>query len=313
MGADARKPYSLLREVLAAGLGCAVVDALFNPLEVLKVRLQNGRTSCSSVPTVQATRSILFKEVQLIVSNDGVLGLWKPGLLPTVLRGLLYVGFRIGFYPTAKSLTPTLFGSDIVPLESFSNKLLSGSICGAVGSLMFTPLDVIRIRFQANPAAYPSTLAAFSQITHSEGIVRGLWAGVSVNVLRAAMLSGTQLGVYDQLKTTVLHSSITVDYQYLVDGPVLHMCASLTSGSIAQCVIMPVDAMKTKLMLSATNSSDEQVQRRLLIAAKDIYTANGVRGFYRGLVPALMRQGPSMLIQMPLIEQLRKLFGLEYL
>jgi solute carrier family 25 uncoupling protein 8/9 len=34
---------------------------------------------------------------------------------------------------------------------------------------------------------------------------------------------------------------------------------------------------------------------------------------YRGYLPALARQGPVMVVQMPLVEQLRVLVGLDYL
>jgi len=38
----------------------------------------------------------------------------------------------------------------------------------------------------------------------------------------------------------------------------------------------------------------------------------GARALYRGLLPALARQGPVMLIQLPLTEQIRALLGLGF-
>jgi len=38
----------------------------------------------------------------------------------------------------------------------------------------------------------------------------------------------------------------------------------------------------------------------------------GLIALYKGFVPALARQGPVMVIQMPIVEQLRRLVGLDY-
>ena len=38
----------------------------------------------------------------------------------------------------------------------------------------------------------------------------------------------------------------------------------------------------------------------------------GVRALYRGLLPALARQGPVMLVQLPLTEQIRVHLGLGF-
>jgi solute carrier family 25 uncoupling protein 8/9 len=39
---------------------------------------------------------------------------------------------------------------------------------------------------------------------------------------------------------------------------------------------------------------------------------SGPLGLYRGYWPAMARQGPVMVIQMPIVEQFRKAMGLEY-
>jgi hypothetical protein len=282
----------VFREVAVAGVGCAAVDGFFNPLEVLKVRLQ---ARLSADPSM---RSNILHEVKLVCKSDGAFGLWSAGLVPTMLRGLLYVGFRIGMYPTVKELC----GHAKDAPEPFRVKLFAGAVCGGVGSAIFCPLDVVRIRMQANRRKYDSTWSALRSIYSADGIA-GLWRGMPVNATRAALLSGTQLSVYDQTKTYLRDSTVTGRAQ---EGPLLHMFASFVSGSLAQLVIMPVDAMKTHIMLSAgaAGNSDSRgtaatqpASLSMRAAAQRLYAAGGVPGFYRGLLPALMRQGPSMLIQ----------------
>lgn len=336
---DAERQWYVAREVLAAGCGCVIVDSLFNPLEVLKVRLQRSSGSSNvdvsnSSSTNRGFRSLvqqsrLLREARLLIAERGsVLGLWTPGLFPTQLRGFFYVGVRIGLYPTAKSIVP-------IPPDEFLNKLIAGALCGALGSTLFTPLDVVRIRLQSNAAQYPSTWSAFAEIYRSEGVSSGLWRGATANVLRATILSGTQLACYDQLKgwLRALRSHLTGRVSD-EEGLLLHAAASFCSGTIAQVVAMPADALKTAVMLPANANASAVTttsggagggrgsiscggggsgSRRLLVAAQYIHRRGGWRGFYGGMLPALMRQGPCILVQMPVIEQLRRLFGLQFI
>lgn len=80
-------------EVLASGLGAAVTDTLFNPLEMLKVRVQTSETTAPS-----AARAVYAK--------GGLWLLWSPGLQATWVRSFCVTGLRVGLYPTVKAITP---------------------------------------------------------------------------------------------------------------------------------------------------------------------------------------------------------------
>ena len=46
---------------------------------------------------------------------------------------------------------------------------------------------------------------------------------------------------------------------------------------------------------------------------RPLLSPEGLRGFYRGFVPAVARQCPVIVVQMPLIEQLRRFAGLDHI
>ena len=304
----------MAKEVMAAGIGCAIADSLFNPLEIVKVRLQvNGGNGS----VISASR--IKDEIFAIIRTEGISDLWTPGLLPTFLRGLLYAGSRIGMYPTVRNLIDDNVTStatkvnDVTKRDShFMTKLLAGAICGAVGSFIFSPLDLIRINFQRNPKAYPSTRLAFYQIYKNDGF-RGLWSGSSATVLRATLLSGCQLSIYDQIKNFASTVDGGAEHRgigsWLDEGPILHASASILSGVIAQAIIMPVDTLKTKMMVKGreiafdpnkicvSSAIGNPSALSLLSASSMILREGGIAGFYRGFAPALLRQGPCILLQ----------------
>jgi solute carrier family 25 uncoupling protein 8/9 len=146
-----------------------------------------------------------------------------------------------------------------------------------------------------------SSLAVFSPC-------RALWRGASPSVLRASLLSGSQLASYDTCKRFLRrYDAVFLD----ADGKeslTLHLLASLFSGFCGQTVAMPADAARTLIM---ARGSLHEGQHPLQILRRAFRHEGGIRIFYRGYFPALLRQGPVMLVQMPLVERFRLFVGLE--
>ena len=270
-------------EVFAAGCGCAVADCTFHPLETFKVRQQ-----ASPRPLVDIAREAR--------AEAGVLrGWWRPAFAPTLCRAFTYTGFRIGAYPSARDAFSDRGLPDLLV------RIGAGASTGFVGALVFNPLDLLRVRLQLAPSRYPTwnVVAGLRAIAADGGGVAGLWRGWPVSVARASLLSGSQLATYDTAKRSFK------ERLGFAEGPPLHVCCSLLSGFVAQLVIQPVDTVKTLVMDS---SSAESSPARFARLARE----RGVLALYRGLLPALMRQGPVMLVQLPLTEQIRRVFGLGY-
>ena len=139
------------REWFAASCGCTIADTIFNPLEVLKVRKQIAMSASSA-----GTSATSIGLARSAIAEKGIArGLWLPGLEATAYRAFSYTGFRIGLYPTVRNamVESGTFGD----ADSVACRIAAGATTGAVGSAIFNPIDVVRIRMQgASP--YPSTL-----------------------------------------------------------------------------------------------------------------------------------------------------------
>jgi len=280
---------SVVLEWAAAGVGCALADTMFNPLEVLKVRAQQSASGASAAALASAA-----------MRRDGFVGgLFVPGLAATWMRGLSYTGFRIGLYPSARDAAARVAGGD-----GFETKLFAGALTGGVGAAVFNPIDVVRVRMQSSERAHRSTLSAFGEVARAEGVRTGLWRGAGASTARAMTLSGSQLATYDASKRWFLATGYFTE-----DAPPLHFASSFVSGVVAQTVAHPFDTLKT-LVMSRTTTPGER--RGTVIIARDLIAAHGVRGLYRGFFAAASRQGPVMVVQMPIVEALRKCLGLEY-
>jgi hypothetical protein len=271
----------LLLEFLAGGLANAVTSALLNPLDIAKTRMQTAPAALS----LRGTLSALHAE-------GGLRAVFLPGMAASVIREMIYSGAKAGLYVPLRGH----FGG-----ESPAAKVAAALCTGTLGSLLANPIDVVKIRLMADARRYPSTAAAIPIIFRAEGLA-GFYRGLAPSTLRGACVSAGELATYDVAKGLLREALFSGR-----DGVALHVAASLVTGCVAACVAAPFDLIKARAMSSARPEGIASVLRQL--AREGALPL----GLFRGLVPAYLRLGPHALIAFPIFEQLRRLFGLEYL
>ena len=84
----------------------------------------------------------------------------------------------------------------------------------------------------------------------------------------------------------------------------VHVGASLIAGLVSTTVAAPFDVLKTRGMHATTFVSP----RKLLV---DAVRTEGPGVLMRGWVPAYCRLGPHAMICFPIMEQMRKLLGMD--
>ena len=300
---------AVTREIAAGSLAAGFTATLFSPLECVKTRLQVQ--DLPGWPRVY-TRGLLATLSQ-VAREDGMLLLWSHGFVGFVGRDLLYSGLRIGLYPTVRAKLTKTSADD----ASLPAKIAAGACTGALGAAIANPLDVMRVRMSCefgvggsggvlttgmragHAPRWRSSLHCLVDCYQREGVVHGLWRGVGATVARAALLSSGQLASYDHSKRMLLRSGLADDHR-------LHAVCAIISGLVATTVCNPADVMKSALMSAAKEGA---AKPSALAIARSIVSTQGVRGFWRGWTAAYARAGPAFFIQMPIVEELRRRFG----
>lgn len=258
--------FSLQRlslEWLSAAVANGFASAVLNPMDVSKTRMQAelSKSKGNHRHGLAATLRILYNE-------NGIIGLWKPGLNASLARELLYSGPRAGFYVPLRNHIYTRIGFEselpskvlaalttgIIFFEShhFINKI----ILGTFGAIVANPVDVAKIRLMVNPTLYPTVTSAVSSLYRAEGF-KGLYRGLLPSTLRGevflflsmrqlvlfcvgAFIAVGELATYDQSKTLVKQ------YFNVSEGFWLHTICSLITGLVATTVAAPFDLLKTR-------------------------------------------------------------------
>eukprot|EP01040_Poterioochromonas_malhamensis_P002843 gene2843-3027_t len=293
---DNSADFSLQRlslEWLSAAVANGFASAVLNPMDVSKTRMQAelSKSKGNHPHGLAATLRILYNE-------NGIIGLWKPGLNASLARELLYSGPRAGFYVPLRNHIYAKIGFE----SELPSKVLAALTTGTFGAIVANPVDVAKIRLMVNPTLYPTVTSAVSSIYRAEGF-KGLYRGLLPSTLRGAFIAVGELATYDQSKTLVKQ------YFNVSEGFGLHTICSLITGLVATTVAAPFDLLKTRAM----NATLKNEERKMLNMIRVVLKEEGLMIFFRGWLPAYLRLGPHALICFPVFEQLRRLLGLEYI
>lgn len=156
-------------------------------------------------------------------------------------------------------------------------------LAGACGAAVGSPADLILVRMQADGRLpvekrvynYTSVFNGLARVVKNESVL-DLWRGSGPTVIRAMLVTASQLSVYDVLKTAVVGGG------YLKDGTPAHLACSFVAGFVAAVATNPVDVVKTRLMNQSKASSGAGVYYNgMLHCFGATLKSEGVAGLYK--------------------------------
>jgi hypothetical protein len=283
--------------VVASCVTGAAVIAITNPLDCLKQRWQLNR-SPHSFPSF----------VSDILRCEGLIrGLWVHGLATNCLACTISVGCRIGLYPVLRdALSPAGF---VTPGAMFASGLAGGAL-GYVASAPFFYASrvaqaesgllsggVLATGARAGSAPSANGTSGIGMLRHllgKEGFF-GLWRASHVLVARGALMSSTQLGVYDASKRGLISRGFE-------DGTAVHIMASAAASIAMTTAIAPLDVVLT------TYQAGPFVGRPYaspLACAASLVAEGGAAALMRGWLPLWGRFLPTSFLTFVIYEQLR--------
>ncbi|CAO3591609.1 unnamed protein product [Absidia cylindrospora] len=147
-----------------------------------------------------------------------------------------------------------------------------------------TPLDLVKCRSQVKPDLYKSMFDGWRTILKTEGFW-GLWVGVGPTLLGYSMQGAGKYGLYEYFKYSYGHmlgEENAYTYRTLVA-----LAASGSAELIADCFLCPMESIKVRMQTTYPAYATNSIQ-----GFNKLKTTEGLRGFYKGLVPLWSRQIP---------------------
>lgn len=196
-----------------AGSGAGVTAVMLTyPLDTIRARLAFQVTGEHRYSGIAHAAASIFRE------EGGLRALYK-GLVPTLCGMVPYAGFSFYCFEMLKyfcikyipqftcSPCPRNTGGLVLALPA---KLLCGGLAGAVAQSFSYPMDVTRRRMQLammSPDTYKfgrmGMMQTLYHIYQENGIIKGLYRGMSINYLRAIPMVAVSFSTYELLKQSL--------------------------------------------------------------------------------------------------------------
>ncbi|XP_034439399.1 mitochondrial coenzyme A transporter SLC25A42-like [Hippoglossus hippoglossus] len=172
---------------LAGSLAGTTAAMLTYPLDMVRARM--------AVTAKEMYCNIMHVFVR-ISQEEGVKTLYR-GFTPTILGVIPYAGITFFTYETLKKLhTERTKRSQPYSYE----RLAFGACAGLIGQSASYPLDVVRRRMQTagvTGSSYGTILGTMRAIVTQEGVIRGLYKGLSMNWLKGPIAVGISFTTFD--------------------------------------------------------------------------------------------------------------------
>lgn len=277
----------VLAAFLAGGVAGAVSRTVVSPLERLKILFQ-----------IQSAGRMEYK----LPVGQGLMKMWRDEGWRGFMRGnganciriIPYSAVQFSSYNFYKKFAGIQQG---VPTAPWKN-LLCGGLAG-ITSVTFTyPLDLVRTRLSVQTADFsglseaekknmPGMWKIMVNVYKTEGGILALYGGYIPTVAGVAPYVGLNFMTYEWLRQylTPEGDKNPSNWRKLLAGAV--------SGAIAQTCTYPLDVLRRRFQINKMKSMGYKY-KGIFDAIRIIASQEGFRGFYKGIVPNLLKVAPSM-------------------
>ena len=184
----------------------------------------------------------------------------------------------------------------------YAHAMLAGGLGGTMGDMLMHSMDTVKTRQQGDPnlpPRYTSMGTTYLTILRQEGVVRGLYGGVTPAFWGSFAGTFMFFGAYEWSKRQMLDHGVAPTMAYL------------SAGFFADLVIsplyVPTEVLKTRLQLQGRYENPFFTSgynyRSTMHALRTVYRTEGLAEFFSGYKATIFRDLPFSAIQFALYEQ----------
>ncbi|KAI0391550.1 mitochondrial carrier domain-containing protein [Xylariaceae sp. FL0594] len=272
------------KDLFAGAVGGVAQVLIGQPFDIVKVRLQ---TTTQYNSALDAAKTIYAKE--------GPLAFYKGTLTPLLGIGAC-VSIQFGAFGYARRYFETANLSSSSNSElSYGQYYAAGAFAGVANSVISGPIEHVRIRLQTQPHGaarlYSGPLDCVRKLCAPEagGVLRGLYRGEAVTILREAQAYGTWFLAFEyMMNADAARNNIARDqvpaYKVALYGGL--------AGEALWLASYPLDVVKSKMQTDGLRRNKDMRYKSMRDCFAQTYRAEGMRGFWKGIGPTLLRAMP---------------------
>jgi len=272
------------KNVLAGSIGGILQCLPGHPFDTVKVRLQ---TSTKYSGMVDCFR--------VIIKEEGFFGMYKGVQSPLIGLSVMnaYLFFINGL--VKKFLQRGNPSKELTIAEIAQG----GAITGALLGFMETPVDFFKCQLQVRYSSYNGYFDCISKVIKTYGIT-GAFQGLSATMLRNVPANLTYFAVYEYVKRFL-------SKKYNRNASLSDiLIAGWFAGTLYWLPSYPADVIKSAMQTDSPNK-EERINKTIIQTSKIINQKFGIKGFFKGFTPAIVRGGAANALCFVGFEYTRKL------
>lgn len=247
----------------------------------MKVRLQT---------TTQYPNALVAAKT--IYAQEGALAFYKGTLTPLIGIGAC-VSVQFGAFHEARRRLEAYNASKspLKPDLSYAQYYCAGAFAGLANSVISGPIEHVRIRLQTQPHGaarlYNGPLDCVRKLSAHEGVLKGLYRGEAVTILREAQAYGVWFLAFEWMMNADAARN-SIDRKSIATWKIAFYGG--LAGEALWLGSYPLDVIKSKMQCDGFGSGMKYNGMRDCF--RQTYRAEGVRGFWKGIFPTLLRAMP---------------------
>lgn len=303
------------KEAVAGAVAAGISRSVMAPVERVKLILQLEH----KLKEGETSRRSALRVAHDVYTKEGWMSFWR-GNWPSVLRvgGTAAVNFtcldyykeaivkpwlNANYYIFSNSKNASSFSAD-APL--WWSSLLAGGMAGATSTTLLYPLEFARTRLALDHGrVFRNMRHCVTEIVTKDGIT-GLYQGYGVALVGGIYYRVLYLGGFDAIKAELLLLQQQKEQQQKDSLPLsttpqltwfqrisMAQSISLVAGTLSY----PMDSIRRRMMMQAGVPRQERQYRNGWHCAVSMYRTEGIRGFFLGLGPNIVRSiGGALLL-----------------
>ncbi|OTB05884.1 hypothetical protein M426DRAFT_56267 [Hypoxylon sp. CI-4A] len=295
-----------------AGLSAGTIATLVvHPLDIVKTRMQIYQRTTANAQQPLTTISL----IRTLTQNPHPVASLYRGLTPNLIGNasswasfFFFKARAERFLLTLKSPSSPYSSGSLTPQDYF----VASGLAGICTQVLTNPIWVMKTRMLSSDrtavGAYPSMWAGAAHLLRNEGW-RGFYRGLGISLLGVAH-GAVQFAVYDPVKRLYLARRFPgydgSNSQH--SGPQHRMSneATLVISSVAKlvagAVTYPYQVIRSRLQ---NYDADARFGRGIRGVVRRTWTEEGGRGFYRGIIPGVVRVLPATWVTFLVYENMK--------
>ena len=254
--------------------------------------IQNLSTFASNIiaTTIVYPLDTIRLKTQLNMPIDYKIRPLYKGYYAGILRQICYSSPNIIFYRNFTEKYHDTYNKS----PSFMYKILFSGLSGGIAGVIGNPSELLLVRSIEDTSG--KNIFQLGKQIYKQGGLKSFATGITPMTLRCSAFNMGRLSVYSETKEWIQ----TNHPQY--KGSVLSHGLSATIGSITGMIISnPLDVVKSKIQGQENTMSVQEL-------CSSIVRKEGIKGFYRGFVPGLMKTAPHSILSFIFAEQMTILY-----